>query len=108
MSHHFFRCSLKAKFPKRRQAAAVLCLRHLQDKSSIVRKYAIRTLTVMISTHPFSLYGGELNLTEWTTRLDKLKYEIEVKKSSSSYHLFLSEKIERYNGRQRTSIYELR
>lgn len=71
---------MKAKFPKRRQAAAVLCLRHLQDKSSTVRKYAIRTLTVMISTHPYSMYGGELNLEEWNTRLEKLKKEIEVRK----------------------------
>ncbi|KAI9263006.1 non-SMC mitotic condensation complex subunit 1-domain-containing protein [Helicostylum pulchrum] len=68
---------LKFKFPKRRDAAAVLAIRHLQDKSSLVRKYAIRLLTVLLSTHPFSLYGGELNLEEWKTRSATLKAEIE-------------------------------
>ncbi|KAI8991499.1 non-SMC mitotic condensation complex subunit 1-domain-containing protein [Mycotypha africana] len=69
--------SLKTKFPKRRYAAAVLCVRHLQDKSSLVRKYAIRALTALVSTHPFSMYGGELDSKEWKTRLEKLKKEIE-------------------------------
>ncbi|KAI8094127.1 non-SMC mitotic condensation complex subunit 1-domain-containing protein [Thamnidium elegans] len=68
---------LKFKFPKRRHAAAVLAIRHLQDKSSLVRKYAIRLLTVLLSTHPFSLYGGELNLEEWIIRSTTLKAEIE-------------------------------
>lgn len=68
---------LKFKFPKRRHAAAVLAIRHLQDKSSLVRKYAIRLLTILLSTHPFSLYGGELSLEEWTTRSATLKAEIE-------------------------------
>jgi condensin complex subunit 1 len=43
-----------------------------------VRKYAIRALTALISTHPYSMYGGELNLEDWNARLEKLKYEIEV------------------------------
>lgn len=69
---------LKAKFPKRRQAATELAIRHLQDKSSIVRKYAIRVLTTLISTHPYIMYGGELNLEEWNSRLLTLRTEIEV------------------------------
>ncbi|KAI8389378.1 condensin complex subunit 1 [Blakeslea trispora] len=68
---------LKVKFPKRRHAATVLCVRHLQDKSSIVRKYAIRALTTLVSTHPYSMYGGELDLEEWTTRFNTLKQEID-------------------------------
>lgn len=73
-------CRLKAKFPKRRHAATVLSVRHLQDKSSIVRKYAIRVLTTLISTHPYSMYGGELNLEDWSSRLVTLRTEIEVNK----------------------------
>ncbi|OBZ84409.1 Condensin complex subunit 1 [Choanephora cucurbitarum] len=69
--------TLKVKFPKRRHAATVLCVRHLQDKSSIVRKYAIRALTTLVSTHPYSMYGGELDLEEWTARLNTLKQETE-------------------------------
>lgn len=69
----------KSKFPKRRHAATVIAIRHLQDKSAIVRKFAIRMLTTLISTHPYSMYGGELNLEDWNYRLDTLKKEIEVK-----------------------------
>lgn len=57
----------------------MLAIRHLQDKSSIVRKYAIRVLTILISTHPYSMYGGELNLEDWNSRLVTLRKEIEVK-----------------------------
>jgi condensin complex subunit 1 len=71
---------LKSKFPKRRHAAAVLFVRHLQDKSSTVRKYVIRALTSLITTHPYSMYGGELDLEAWQSKLAKLKEELEVKK----------------------------
>ncbi|KAG0193993.1 Condensin complex subunit [Apophysomyces sp. BC1034] len=67
---------LRAKFPKRRYALSVLAVRHLQDKSSSVRKFAIRVLTKLMSTHPYSMYGGELDIKDWTTRLDKLKEEL--------------------------------
>ncbi|KAK4520610.1 uncharacterized protein ATC70_006488 [Mucor velutinosus] len=68
---------LKNKFPSRRQTITKLCVRHLQDKSSTVRKYTIRALTASITTHPFSMYGGELDLEEWQGKLDKLKEELE-------------------------------
>ncbi|RCH82750.1 Condensin complex subunit, partial [Rhizopus stolonifer] len=68
---------LKVKFPKRRHAATVLCVRHLEDKTSTVRKYAIRVLTTLVSTHPYNMYGGELNLDEWNTRLNTLKQEMD-------------------------------
>lgn len=68
---------LKTKFPKRRQVATVLAIRHLQDKSSIVRKNVIRLLCKLLSTHPYSMYGGELNLDDWKKRLETLISEIE-------------------------------
>ncbi|KAI9006529.1 condensin complex component cnd1 [Phycomyces nitens] len=67
---------LRTKFPKRRHALGILALRHMQDKSSSVRKYAIRVLTKLISTHPYSIYGGELDIEDWKHRLKKLKAEI--------------------------------
>jgi len=69
---------LRNKFPSRRQTITKLCVRHLQDKSSTVRKYTIRALTALITTHPFSMYGGELDLEEWQSKLDKIQEELEV------------------------------
>ncbi|EPB86159.1 hypothetical protein HMPREF1544_07061 [Mucor circinelloides 1006PhL] len=68
---------LRNKFPSRRQTITKLCVRHLQDKSSTVRKYTIRALTALITTHPFSMYGGELDLEEWQSKLDKIQEELE-------------------------------
>lgn len=76
---------LKTKFPKRRHAATVLAIRHLQDKSSTVRKYAIRLLTTLISTHPYSIYGGELNLEFWNNKLSQLREQIEVNRKCKSF-----------------------
>jgi hypothetical protein len=70
--------SLRVKFPKRRQTLCSLAIRHLEDKSSSVRKFVIRVLTKLISTHPYDMYGGELSLKEWQLRLDKLDEELEV------------------------------
>ncbi|CAO3636786.1 unnamed protein product [Mucor hiemalis] len=86
----------KSKFPKRRHAATVIAIRHLQDKSAIVRKFAIRVLTTLISTHPYSMYGGELNLEEWNYRLDTLKKEIEnVSTEEDVRALMMAEQVEK-------------
>lgn len=86
----------KSKFPKRRHAATVIAIRHLQDKSAIVRKFAIRMLTTLISTHPYSMYGGELNLEDWNYRLDTLKKEIEnVSTEEDVRALMMAEQVEK-------------
>ncbi|RUS34016.1 hypothetical protein BC938DRAFT_482818, partial [Jimgerdemannia flammicorona] len=64
--------SLRAKFPKRRQTLCDLAIRHLEDKSSHVRKNAIKVLTRLIATHPYSMYGGELILEQWENRRDEI------------------------------------
>lgn len=74
----FWNDSLRVKFPKRRQTLCTLAIRHLQDKSSSVRKFVVRVLTKLLSTHPYDMYGGELGLEEWQDRLDKLNAELEV------------------------------
>lgn len=70
-------CELEQKFPKRRQAAAELAARSLEDKSSNVRRNAIKLLAKLVSTHPFSvMHGGQLSYQEWTARLEAVDAEL--------------------------------
>lgn len=68
---------LENKFPKRRQRAADLALRSLEDKSSNVRRNAIRLLTKLITTHPYTaLHGGTLMIKEWRMRFEVVDKEL--------------------------------
>ncbi|KAF7715101.1 Condensin complex subunit 1 [Penicillium ucsense] len=70
-------CDLEQKFPKRRQAAAQLASRSLEDKSSNVRRNAIKLLSKLVATHPFSvMHGGLLSHKEWSDRLDGVDQEL--------------------------------
>lgn len=70
-------CDLEQKFPKRRQKAAELAARSLEDKSSNVRRNAIKLLGSLIKTHPFSImHGSQLSLKEWNARLDAVDSEL--------------------------------
>ncbi|KAJ6009742.1 hypothetical protein N7499_004858 [Penicillium canescens] len=70
-------CDLEQKFPKRRQSAAQLAARSLEDKSSNVRRNAIKLLSKLVSTHPFSvMHGGQLSYKEWNERLDAVDAEL--------------------------------
>ena len=70
-------CDLEQKFPKRRQAAAKLAARSLEDKSSNVRRNAIKLLGKLVSTHPFSvMHGGQLSYSEWNKRLQAVETEL--------------------------------
>ena len=74
-------CDLEQKFPKRRQTMAELATRSLEDKSSNVRRNAIKLLGKLISTHPFSMmHGGQLSLTDWTARFEAAQAEIDALK----------------------------
>jgi condensin complex subunit 1 len=74
-------CDLEQKFPKRRQKAAELAARSLEDKSSNVRRNAIKLLGSLIKTHPFSImHGSQLNSKEWSTRLDAVEAELSALK----------------------------
>ncbi|KAI9886562.1 MAG: 60S ribosomal protein L28 [Watsoniomyces obsoletus] len=71
-------CDLETKFPKRRQAVAELATRSLEDKSSNVRRNAIKLLSKLVTTHPFSvMHGGQLSYQEWKTRLDAVQAELD-------------------------------
>ncbi|KAK2626275.1 hypothetical protein QTJ16_004537 [Diplocarpon rosae] len=74
-------CGLEQKFPKRRQKAAELAARSLEDKSSNVRRNAVKLLGTLIKTHPFSImHGSQLSLKEWNARLDAVDTELNALK----------------------------
>ncbi|KAI1371597.1 condensin component [Hypoxylon crocopeplum] len=71
-------CELQQKFPKRRQKAAELACRSLEDKSSHVRRNAIKLMGSLIKTHPFTvLHGAQLAHKDWQERLDKVDAELD-------------------------------
>ncbi|KAK7207781.1 condensin complex subunit 1 [Myxozyma melibiosi] len=72
-------CDLEIKFLPRRQRVADFSIQSLNDKSSHVRRNAIKLISRMLSTHPFSvMHGGQLDIKEWQERLDKVNAEIKV------------------------------
>ena len=74
-------CDLEQKFPKRRQIAAELATRSLEDKSSNVRRNAIKLLGKLVSTHPFSImHGGQLSYKEWDERLQAVEAQLQALK----------------------------
>ena len=74
-------CDLEQKFPKRRQAAAELATQSLLDKSSNVRRNAIKLLGKLVSSHPFGLmHGGQLSHKEWTARFEAVEAELNALK----------------------------
>ena len=74
-------CELDQKFPKRRQRAAELACRSLEDKSSHVRRNAIKLLGTLIRTHPFTaLHGAQLARKDWQERLEKVDAELNALK----------------------------
>lgn len=80
-------CDLETKYPKRRQEAAGLAARSLEDKSSNVRRNAIKLLAKLMATHPFSvLHGGLLSYHEWNERLDACETELNALKPPAGTH----------------------
>ncbi|KAJ1646733.1 condensin complex non-SMC subunit Cnd1, partial [Coemansia asiatica] len=74
-----------AKFPKRRPKLITLINGRLEDKASNVRKHAIRALTMLLETHPFSLDGAELATEQLEARLQKINGELaELAKATPS------------------------
>jgi condensin complex subunit 1 len=70
-------CDLEQKFPKRRQAVAELAARSLEDKSSNVRRNAIKLLGKLVSTHPFTAMNDGLLATKmWQEKLDDIESQI--------------------------------
>ena len=74
-------CDLEQKFPKRRQIAAELATQSLQDKSSNVRRNAIKLIAKLVATHPFSvMHGGQLSYKQWCERLEAVVAQLDALK----------------------------
>lgn len=74
-------CDLEQKHPKRRQTVAELATRSLEDRSSNVRRNAIKLLAKLVSSHPFAvMHGGQLSFEEWDARLQAVDVEIDALK----------------------------
>lgn len=67
----------KVKFHKNRQQLTNLAVQSLQDKSSLVRRNAVKLLSKLILTHPFNaLHGTQLKLSDWVDRVDYAKKQL--------------------------------
>jgi condensin complex subunit 1 len=70
-------CDLNQTKNKRRLKVAELAARSLEDKSSNVRRNAIKLLAKLVSTHPYTHFdGGLLSTKDWTQRLDNVDQQI--------------------------------
>jgi condensin complex subunit 1 len=70
-------CDLGQKNPKRMLKVAEHAARSLEDKSSNVRRNAIKLLGKLVSTHPYTAFdGGLLTAQLWAGRLDEVEKEI--------------------------------
>lgn len=67
-------CDLKIKFNYHRLLITSLAVRSLQDKSSLVRRNAVKLLSQLLLTHPYDqMHGSQLKLRDWKQRLQDLE-----------------------------------
>lgn len=70
-------CNLPVRIALRRQSVALAALRSLNDKSTLVRRNAIKLLCKLILTHPFSgVHGTQLGYNDWKKRFDEAEAEV--------------------------------
>jgi condensin complex subunit 1 len=70
-------CDLNQTKNKRRLKVAELAARSLEDKSSNVRRNAIKLLAKLVATHPYTHFdGGLLSTKDWTQRLENVDQQI--------------------------------
>lgn len=68
---------LPNKFPKVRHSVLKMAIKLLRDKSSNVRRNAVKLISTMVATHPFSaMHSGTLQLSAWTKRMNELKEKV--------------------------------
>ncbi|KAH3665537.1 hypothetical protein OGAPHI_003723 [Ogataea philodendri] len=68
---------MSIKFVDRRLRWSKLAVRHLEDRSGIVRRNCIKLLTSLILTHPYNvMHGDRLELSVWQKRLDETKEKL--------------------------------
>ncbi|EGV64902.1 hypothetical protein CANTEDRAFT_104194 [Yamadazyma tenuis ATCC 10573] len=65
-------CSLPVKFTRRRQIIMALTVRSLEDRSTLVRRNAVKLMSKLVLNHPFaSIHGTQLSLSKWQKRCDE-------------------------------------
>lgn len=68
---------LKVKLSDRRNDVMLLAVRSLHDKSTLVRRNAIKLMYKLLLTNPFTLPNGDqLSYDLWKTRLDEAEAEL--------------------------------
>lgn len=70
--------SLPARMPKRRHAVMLIAVRSLEDRTTLVRRNAIKLMYKLLMAHPFSAtHGSQLVESVWQKRLDEVNLELE-------------------------------
>lgn len=71
-------CSLPIRIPKRRHSVMLIAVRSLGDRSTLVRRNAIKLMYKLLLSHPFSAaHGTQLNYDVWRARLDTSEVELQ-------------------------------
>ncbi|GEQ71991.1 hypothetical protein JCM33374_g5677 [Metschnikowia sp. JCM 33374] len=71
-------CSLPIKIPKRRHSVMLIAVRSLADKSTLVRRNAIKLMYKLLMSHPFSaVHGTQLDYDVWEARLRDAELELQ-------------------------------
>lgn len=72
-------CDIDSKFNKSRSKFAKLALCSLQDRSSLVRRNAVKLLSKVLLKHPFgAMHGTQLRLSTWEHYLASAKTKLEM------------------------------
>lgn len=70
--------NLKVKLTERRQKLMILAVRSLDDKSTLVRRNAIKLMSKLVLTHQFnSVHGSQLGLTFWMKHFKEAEEELQ-------------------------------
>lgn len=85
-------CDLPKKYSKRRQIVCDLAVRSLEDKSSNVRRYAVRLLAKLMQTHQFdALHGPLLTYGDWQERFKQTQHELELLRPAEAANMAAQE-----------------
>lgn len=70
-------CVLPIKIPKRKQLVMLIAVRSLADRSTLVRRNAIKLMYKILLSHPFlAVHGTQLNYDAWKKRLDDAEADL--------------------------------
>lgn len=70
--------ALPARMPKRRHAVMLIAVRAIEDRTTLVRRNAIKLMYKLLLSHPFSAtHGSQLVESVWQKRLDEVNAELD-------------------------------